>query len=121
MTFHPVLDAEELARALDAAPIESLLAALVRRAKKAMELGEAAYHQATRELDRASQRELITRCATSARVCRNLSEAVHAIAPMSAFDLEAAAHARRVVNVDRLAAYVELTARAAERKAAGHA
>ena len=121
MTLHPVLDAEELRRALDVAPMEELIAAWVRRARKAMELGEAAYHQATRELDRTSQRELITRCATSARVCRNISEAVHAVAPMSAFDLEAAAHARRAVNVDRLAAYVELTARAAERKAAGHA
>lgn len=106
MTLHPVFDGEELARALDAAPIEELIGALVRRAARAKALGEAAYHDACLELDRARRDELLRRCATSARVCRNLSEAIHALAPMSPQDLEAAAHARAAVNFDRLAAIV---------------
>lgn len=118
MTFHPVLDHEELARALDAAPIEELVEALVRRSRRAAQLGEAAYHEACATLDRAHQDDLLRRVATSARVCRNISEAVHALAPMSAQDREAAAHARMAQNIDRLAAIVQTAAREAR---LGHA
>jgi hypothetical protein len=98
-----VRDHEELRRAIDAAPIEETLGALVRRAARQVALAEAAFNEASHEDDQQRLAELVSRCATSARVSRNISEAVHILAPGSGQDFEADAHARTAATFDRLA------------------
>lgn len=83
------LDAEERKRTFDAAPIEDLLDALVRRGERACAVARAAYYQADHEEDAARQVDLARRCEASARLCRSISHALHSLAPMSPQDQRA--------------------------------
>lgn len=79
-------DHEQLRRAIDAAPIEELLEALVRRSERALSLARAAYHQAELETEPARMGDLVRRCEASATKCRAISHALRALAPGSAQD-----------------------------------
>lgn len=83
------LDAEERKRVFDAAPIEDLLDALVRRSERACAVARTAYYQAELEEDAARQVDLSHRCEASARLCRSVSHAMHTLAPMSPQDQRA--------------------------------
>jgi hypothetical protein len=79
-------DHEQVRRAIDAAPIEELLDALVRRAERALSLARAAYHQAELEIEPERMADLVRRCEASAKKCRAFSHALRALAPNSAQD-----------------------------------
>lgn len=83
MTLHPVLDAEEMGRALDVAPIEDITAALVRRADRAVALAEAAFHELQRTIAQGRRVELYNRVSGSLALCQKFSGAVSALAPGS--------------------------------------
>lgn len=83
------VDAEERRRLFDAAPIEDLLDALVRRSERACAVARAAYYQAELEEDAARQVDLARRCEASARLCRSISHALHTLAPLSPQDQRA--------------------------------
>jgi len=98
------LDHEEVRRALDVAPIEELLGALVRRAARLLALSEAACHEMDRPQTTERLAELAARCAASAIECRKLSDALHVLAPHSDLDCVAAGYARAAATFDRLTA-----------------
>lgn len=105
MSLHPVHDAEELARALDAAPIEMIIGALVRRGGRLCGLAEAAYHESVaKSTTPARVHELAGVAADSARRARDVAEAVAILAPYSPQDNEAAGYARFAGTYDRLTA-----------------
>lgn len=83
------VDTEQRRRLFDAAPIEDLLDALVRRSERACAVARAAYYQAELEEDATRQVDLAHRCEASARLCRSVSHAMHTLAPMSPQDQRA--------------------------------
>ena len=103
MSIHPVLDAEELDRVLDAAPIEAVIAALVRRAERLCALAEAAYADAARTAILGRRSEMYGRCFSSARLCDQLADAVKALAPDHEEQRKAAAFARVAENFSQMA------------------
>ncbi len=105
MSYHAVLDAEELRRALDTAPIEEVLAALVRRGARLLALAEAAAHEASVEQLEGRVAELERRCAASCIEVRKLSDAMHVLAPASNLDFQLAGYSRAAATFDRLTAF----------------
>lgn len=103
MSLHPVTDAEELQAALDSAPIEMLIGALVRRAGRLCALAEAAYHESTARgttPDRA--KELSRSAAASALRARTIADAIFLLAPGTPQETEAAGYARFAGTYDRM-------------------
>jgi Tfp pilus assembly protein PilX len=110
----PDPDAATMRRAIDRAPIEELLDALVRRSERAMSLARAAFHQAEYELEPARLADLVRRCEASASKCRAYSTALRALAPGSEQD-------QRAFNLALEAASLAVVIAPGARKAEGHA
>jgi hypothetical protein len=97
-------DFEKQKRMVDALPIERLIEAIARRGARALALAEAAFHElSVRQPTGEQRKDLVNRCADSARICRGVAAAVHALAPFSPVDREADNYAHTAASFDRLA------------------